>query len=163
MEDNDIIKQVLGTAYPNEIARLRVSVQDMSAVPISVFSNVTEAKSAMNSKKTRKDTDSSHDSSSHGNSSNNTVEYIWKLLGLNKIDISYACIGYAYDGSPILDHDDLVELLVAYGFSIDIVMAFVDDFAEHSSKNESTPIVMFRKNTADIRSSIEPVIDSAEK
>ena len=162
MEDNDIIKQVSGTAYPNEIARLRVSVQDMSVVPISVFSNVTEAKSAMSSKKIRKDTDSSH-GGGHSNSSNNTVEYIWKLLGLNKIDISYACIGYAYDGSPILDHDDLVELLLAYGFSIDIVMAFVDDFSEHSSKNEGTPIVMFRKNTADIRSSIEPIIDGAKK
>ena len=154
MEDNDIIKQVLGTEYPNEIARLRVSVPNLTVTPVTVFtnSNMPRKEDAMGKKKANKN-------ASGAKAANDTVEELWKCMGLSKIDISYACVGYAFDGSPILDHDDFVELLMAYGFSIDTVMAFVDDFAEHTKKDGNSPIIMFRKNVADIRSNVEPLFD----
>lgn len=126
---------------------------------MGIFGNSPAAESTM-SKKTKKNAKASDDGST--SSAQDTTEWIWKMLGLGKIDISYACIGYAFNGSMVLDHDDLVELFLAYGFSIETAMAFVDDFAEQSSKDSNAPIVMFRKNIADIRSIVEPIIDGTE-
>ena len=83
---------------------------------------------------------------------------IWKNLGLGKIDISYACVGYTLDGRPVLSQDYFIDLLVNYGFNMSAIMLFIDDFAKHAKKDDISPIVMYSMNTARIMTEIKPIV-----
>ena len=86
------------------------------------------------------------------------VDDIWKNLQSGKIDISYALAGYSYDGHPILNQDELVSLLINYGFSIQAVMPFIDEFAECAKDDPNGPIVMYSANSTRIVTEVEPIV-----
>jgi len=72
----------------------------------------------------------------------NAIDSIWEYLNAGNIDLGYAIVGYAFSGRAILDHDIFVNLLINYGFKIDVVLAFIDDFNEVSLEDDDFPIVM---------------------
>ena len=88
------------------------------------------------------------------------VEVMWKKMASGAIDMSYACVGYSMDGRPVLSHEDLVNLLINYGFAINDVLEFLDEFAEEATMSDGqSPIVMYSVNTAKIMTNIEPFSD----
>ena len=95
---------------------------------------------------------------SEQNADKKAIDEIWKHLGLGHIDISYACAGYSMDGRPILNHNELVDLLINYGFKIQDILPFIEDFASHSMNDNKSPIVMYSANTSAIMTSIEPIV-----
>lgn len=140
----DIIDQINNHAYPNALAKLRVSLKDMSIEHVGLTDN---GESEMAARKSSK------------NATNNAeVDLIWKNLGLGKIDISYACVGYTLDGRPVLSQDELINLLVNYGFNIQAIMLFIDDFAKYAEKDDTSPIVMYSVNTARIMTEVKPIV-----
>ena len=144
------------TAFPNELGRVLVSVKDMSITPIEARHaciGETMAKGQRKSKKTEKELKNEDTVPA---ADKKAVDDIWKHLGLGHIDLSYACVGYSMDGRPILNHDELVSLLVNYGFSIQDVLAFIEDFATNATEDMS-PIVMYTANTSAIMTEIKPI------
>ena len=139
----DIIDQINNHVYPNALAKLKVSLKDMSIEHVGLTDN---GESEMAAKKSSKNT-----------TSNAEVDLIWKNLGLGKIDISYACVGYTLNGRPVLSQDELINLLVNYGFNIQAIMLFIDDFAKNAEKDDTSPIVMYSVNTARIMTEIKPI------
>ena len=140
----DIIDQINNHVYPNALAKLKVSLKDMSIEHVGLTDN---GESEMAAKKSSKNT-----------SSNAEVDLIWKNLGLGKIDISYACVGYTLDGRPVLSQDYFIDLLINYGFNIQAIMLFIDDFAKNAEKDDTSPIVMYSVNTARIMTEIKPIV-----
>ena len=140
----DIIDQINNHAYPNALAKLKVSMKDMSIEHVGLTGN---GESEMAAKKSGKNA-----------SRNAEVDLIWKNLGLGKIDMSYACVGYTLDGRPVLSQDELISLLISYGFNMPAIMLFIDDFAKHAEKDGTSPIVMYSVNTARIMTEIKPIV-----
>lgn len=134
-------------------ATIKVSMKDKTVSRIDNRQDIEQLDMAKNSKNKK-------NANKTSNLSKSSVDAIWKCLGLNKIDISYACIGYTTDGRPILDHSLLIDLLVQYGFFIDHVFDFIDDFIKQSSSDSSLPIIMYSSNAARIMSEIEPIASS---
>lgn len=144
----DSIISVLNS-YPNQLGRIHVDIQAQAIIPVEEESIIdTMARSKKNKKE---------DSRKISKSSSKGVDKIWKHMGLGHIDISYACIGYSLDGRPIINHDDFVNLLMNYGFLMQDILPFIDDFATHSTEDKNSPIVMFTANSAAIMSSIKPI------
>ena len=150
------IKYNSSMVFSNEIGRVHASVKDMSIVPYEY----ERAEDIMaKEKKQRKGKDDKNSTKQvDQNVDKKAIDDIWKHMGLGHIDISYACVGYSMDGRPILNHDEFVNLLINYGFKIQDVLPFIDDFAEHSTKDDKSPIVMFTANTSAIMTNIEPII-----
>ena len=140
----DIIDQINNHVYPNALAKLKVSMKDMSIEHVGLTGN---GESEMAAKKSGKNA-----------SSNAEVDMIWKNLGLGKIDMSYACVGYTLDGRPVLSQDELISLLISYGFNMPAIMLFIDDFAKHAEKDGTSPIVIYSVNTARIMTEIKPIV-----
>ena len=140
----DIIDQINNHVYPNALAKLKVSLKDMSIEHVGLTGN---GESEMAAKKSIKNA-----------SRNAEVDLIWKNLGLGKIDMSYACVGYTLDGRPVLSQDELISLLISYGFNMPAIMLFIDDFAKHAEKDGTSPIVMYSVNTARIMTEIKPIV-----
>ena len=140
----DIIDQINNHVYPNALAKLKVSLKDMSIEHVGLTDN---GESEMAAKKSSKNA-----------MSNAEVDLIWKNLGLGKIDISYACVGYTLDGRPVLSQDYFIDLLINYGFNMSAIMLFIDDFAKHAKKDDTSPIVMYSMNTARIMTEIKPIV-----
>ena len=134
-------------------AVIRVSMKDKTVSRIDNGQDIEHLNMAKNSKNQKKDDGTS-------NLSKSSVDAIWKCLGLNKIDILYACVGYTTDGRPVLDHSLLIDLLVQYGFLIQHVLDFIDDFIKQSSSDSSSPIIMYSSSAARIMSEVEPIISS---
>ena len=140
----NIIDQINNHAYPNALAKLKVSMKEMSIEHVGLIDN------GVNEMAVKK--------SSKNASSSAEVDLIWKNLGLGKIDISYACIGYTLDGRPVLSQDELISLLINYGFTMLAIMPFIDDFAQQAKQNDKSPIIMYSVNTAKIMTEIEPIV-----
>lgn len=145
------------SSYPGELGRVHVSLGSMSITPLEVVEERVEEVMAKESKRKSKSKDKDNISESQ-NVDQKAIDAIWKHLGLGHIDISYACIGYSMDGRPILNHDEFVNLLVNYGFKIQDILPFIDDFASHSENDKKSPIVMFTANESAIMTSIEPIV-----
>lgn len=140
----DTIQQINSSFFPNALAKLRVSVKDRSIENVDL-SNSIKTPQTQESKPLE------------GQKKLPEVDEIWRNLGLGKIDISYACCGYTLDGRPILNQDDFINLLINYGFTMQAIMPFIEDFAEQSMQLDTAPIVMYSANTAKILSDIGPI------
>lgn len=140
----DTIQQINSRFFPNALAKLRVSVKDRSIenaeLPNSIKAPQMQKSKPLEDQKKLPE-----------------VDEIWRNLGLGKIDISYACCGYTLDGRPILNQDDFINLLINYGFTMQAIMPFIEDFAEQSMQLDTAPIVMYSANTAKILSDIGPI------
>ena len=90
--------------------------------------------------------------------SKNVVDDIWSRLDNGAIDIKYATVGYGPNGRLILDHDILVTLLINYGYKIDDVLAFIDDFNGMSENDNDFPLVMMNSHVYDIYENINPIV-----
>lgn len=145
--------------YPNEIGRVHVSLSHMQMVPVEAADHKMSLESmAKDIKKDGKHSKKSKTGeSSMQNADEKAIDDIWKHLGLGHIDISYACVGYSMDGRPVLSYDDFMNLLVTYGFKVQDVLKFIEDFASHSTSDEKSPIVMFTTNSSAIMTNIEPI------
>ena len=83
---------------------------------------------------------------------------MWKYMSMGKIDISYACVGYSYDGRPILDYNAFIDLLINYGFKIEDVLVFIDDFASCTENDDKAPIIMTSVNMSRIMTEIKKIV-----
>ena len=148
-------------SWQNELGRVHVSLKNQTIVPVET-TYIGDAMAKDNFKKSNKKSKNSNKSINaddvHSNIDKKAIDDIWKHLGLGHIDISYACVGYSMDGRPILNHDELVNLLINYGFNVKDVLPFIDDFASHSNSDSKSPIVMFTANTSAIMTNIEPIV-----
>ena len=75
---------------------------------------------------------------------NAEVEKIWKCFAMGKIDVSYARVGFTYNGRAVLDYSAFIDLLLNYGFKIEDVLTFIDEFADISENEDNTnlPVLM---------------------
>jgi hypothetical protein len=141
--------------YPNELAHIKVDMQNRIVEHVSE-NTIKEENEAMARKRSKK---SSNKSKNEPKKSSKEVNFMWKCMSLGKIDISYACVGYSFStGQPILDYSAFVDLLVNYGFAIQDVMSFIDEFAECSKEDNNAPIVMTNLNIARIMTEVEPIV-----
>ena len=131
--------------FPNALAKLHVSTKDDAVKLVEVYAN---EKGDDMPRKNKKD---------NGSSKYSSVESIWKNLGIGKIDISYACVGYTMDGRPVLDHSQFVDLLINYGYQVADALKFIDEFASYSEKEKTAPIIMTNINVSRICTEIEPI------
>lgn len=148
----NVVDQVNSRVYPNALAQLQVSVKDYS---IKNMGTLIDEADNMAAKK--KDTDQNKGHIQKKTHSNAEIDLIWKHLGLGNVDISYACCGYTLDGRPVLNQDELTNLLINYGFTMPSILEFIDDFAQQSITSANSPIIMYSANTAKIMTEIEPI------
>lgn len=139
--------------YPNALAHLRAYPQSKTIEVLGTFRSNEDmaARKKSNKGKNEDVIKPSHQSS--------TLETMWKFMGMGKIDISYACVGYTFDGRPVLNYAEFTDLLINYGFDINDVLAFIDDFVECAKSDEKGPIVMTTVNSSRIMTEIEPLVD----
>ena len=91
------------------------------------------------------------------------IDGIWEYLNAGNIDLRYAIVGYAFSGRAIIDHDIFVNLLINYGFKIDVVLAFIDDFNEVSLEDDDFPIVMISSHMQKIYEEINNLEECSAK
>lgn len=91
------------------------------------------------------------------------VEDIWKNLECGKIELGYAIVGYSCNGRPVVDHDVLVTLLINYGYKIDHILAFIDDFNAVSEDDSGFPMIVVNSSVSRIYEEVEPLSDSIYK
>ena len=140
--------------YPNALAHIKVHPQEKMIEVVETVKKFDDSSCQdINMKKERK----TKKSRSKNFSKNTGVEAIWKHMSSGNIDISYACVGYSYDGRPILDYTAFVDLLANYGFKIEDSLAFIDDFASCAYDDDKAPIVMTNINTARIMTEIKKI------
>ena len=147
--------------YPNALAHLRIDMQHKT-VQVLGLANQKEDTMAKKSRKSKKDNipeDSNAQSAATQDAEqvNPNVTSIWKYLGIGKIDLTYACAGYTLSGRMVIDHSSLVDLLINYGFKINDILAFIDEFASYEHEDDSMPIVMMNANMSRIMEDIEPI------
>ena len=152
----DILDQINNNAHPNELARFHVTIRDMDIQNISCTEEGVQENMARNRKSNRS-------SNKESQKKDPDIDLIWKNLGLGKIDMSYACIGYTDDGRPVLSRDDMTNLLMAYGFNIGPILDFIDDFAKCSYNDPKAPIVIYPRNMANIMRDIEPIVGNEDE
>ena len=145
--------------YPNALAHLKVYPQTQHIEFIDIDTNnvdTYDVETEQNMAPRKKNTKSSKKGK---NIDNKSLEMMWKLMSMGKIDISYACVGYAFDGRPVLDYTAFIDLLINYGFYIDDVLTFIDDFSSCAKNDPKAPIVMTNINTARIMTEIKPLVE----
>ena len=150
----NVVDQVNSRVYPNALAQLQVSVKDYSIKSIGTTINEADNMAAKN-----KDGGQNKENNHRKKHGNTEIDLIWKHLGLGNIDISYACCGYTLDGRPILNQDELTNLLINYGFTMPSILEFIDDFAQQSMTSANSPIIMYSANTAKIMTEIESILE----
>lgn len=162
------------------LARMKVSISSKSIskleVPKSIadadpstfsLDNLRRVDSSSKSRSSRKDEKmrkrSSSSSKRRSKKEIQAIDAIWKHLGDGSIDLTYAIVGYGFNGRPILDHDVFVNLLVNYGFAIRLVLEFIDDFNEVSLEDDEFPIVMVNSHMEQIYKEVRPLSGEEEE
>lgn len=86
------------------------------------------------------------------------VLQIWNDINDGKVNLTYAIAGYTYgDRLPIFNSQDLTMLLIQYGYDLQTIKEFIQDFVDVHDKNPNTPIVMVSANLANIYLSVKPI------
>ena len=86
------------------------------------------------------------------------VLQIWNDINDGKVNLTYAIAGYTYgDRLPIFNSQDLTMLLIQYGYDLQAIKEFIQDFVDVHDKNPNTPIVMVSANLANIYLSVKPI------
>lgn len=155
-------------AEPKPVAKMRVSVSGKnitklevprscplpsSAYVPSISSEREEGESSSTSSKKKKSKFSSSKTSKKKMRSREeaeAIDHIWECLSNGDIDLKYATVGYGFNSRSILDHDIFVNLLINYGFTIGIILDFIDDFNEVSLENDDFPMVMVNSHMTTI-------------
>ena len=88
------------------------------------------------------------------------IEDIWKRISSGDVNLYYATVGYGFNGRPVLDHDILVNLLINYGYKINDVMAFIDDFNDVSSEDDAFPMLMMNSHVHEIYEDVKHLDNS---
>lgn len=140
--------------FHDMLAKIHVSNSSKSIQSISLSdaakedddNSVKSKKTSAKSKTSRKSTAIEKD-----------IDRIWKAMDAGKIDISYACVGYSLDGRAVLDNSAFIDLLINYGFKIEAVMQFIDEFASIAKDDEFGPIVMINQNLSKIMTDIKEI------
>lgn len=153
--------------FPNALAVLRASMQDMS---ISTSMCTEEGELLVREKKTGKKSKAQTticygtaigQSSKLSKSTIDEIDEIWKALEAGRVDISYACAGYTLDGRVVIDQADFMSLLAAYGFNVNTIALFVDDFVKQTKDVKTAPILMCGINSAKILTEVVPLKKSS--
>lgn len=151
--------------YPNALAHLRVIPREMR---IEVVDDIEEdGDTPMASKKQDKPKGRKGKAKKDGNAEakhdgevkhSAEVEKIWKCFAMGKIDVSYARVGFTYNGRAVLDYSAFIDLLINYGFKIEDVLTFIDEFADIGENEDiNSPIVMMNANVSRIMAEVEPL------
>lgn len=88
------------------------------------------------------------------------IEDIWNRISSSEVNLYYATVGYGFNGRPILDHDILVNLLINYGYKINDVMAFIDDFNDVSLEDDTFPMLMMNSHVHEIYEDVKHLDNS---
>ena len=141
--------EMFGTKIDKPLARMKVSTTSKTITRLEVPKAVANADyltslatSAEETKETKRKKQLNSKKKKRSKEEVEAIDCIWRHLGDGSIDLKYATVGYSFDGRPILDHDVFVNLLINYGFTIDLILEFIDDFNEVSMEDDQFPIVM---------------------
>jgi hypothetical protein len=162
------------------LARMKVSISNKSISKLEVpkpiadadpstfsLDNLRDVYSSSKSRSSRKDEKmkkrSSSSSKKRSKEEMQVIDAIWKHLGSGSIDLTYAIVGYGFNGRPILDHDIFVNLLINYGFTIGPVLEFIDDFNAVSLEDNEFPIVMVNSHMEQIYKEVRPLSKEEEE
>ena len=163
---NLIGKDVDINDFPNALAHIKVYPQEQMIEVVSTSSKKENGimldkdySKKSNRRRKNKKSNEAFENKPH----NPNIDLIWKYMSLGKIDISYACVGYTYDGRPVLDHSAFVDLLVNYGFAVNDTVQFIDEFVNCAKDNDTSPIVMTNINVARITTEIKPLVETMKK
>ena len=146
-------------AYPNAMAIQQVDMKTHSMNNIAIVKNIKQEMelNKMAGKKQRRGKKNIE------NDQSATVIDMWKNVGTQRIDLNYAAIGRSLDGRLIIDYDIFINLLMTYGYMIDDIMEFIDDFAEKSSNVPNSPIVMISTHTARIMAEVPNIVNQGKQ
>lgn len=145
-------KKSLADSYPNAMAHIIVSMpqKTIERIDDGRLNNMAKNRSADGT------------DFEHRRESNSAIEAIWKNLAIGRIDLSFACVGYTLDGRLVLDHNNVIDMLIGYGFKPNDIFDFIDDYEKSSAKDSNAPIIMTNINSARISTEIEPLEDSED-
>ena len=148
------LKDIIKT-YPNVIAVQQVDMKTHLINNVTMMKDVKKEieYNKMANKKQRRGKKKIEDSQS------STIVDIWKNIGTGRIDLNYAVVGRSLDGQMIIDYDIFINLLMTYGYMIDDIMQFIDDFADKSTDVKNSPIIMINSHTARIMADVPNIVD----
>ena len=120
--------------------------------------NSSRKKLASRNVKEKKVSTTNHVQSKNKSNKLDKVLQIWNDINDGKVNLTYAIAGYTYgDRLPIFNSQDLTMLLIQYGYDLQTIKEFIQDFVDVHDKNPNTPIVMVSANLANIYLSVKPI------
>ena len=120
--------------------------------------NSSRKKLASRNVKEKKVSTTNHVQSKNKSNKLDKVLQIWNDINDGKVNLTYAIAGYTYgDRLPIFNSQDLTMLLIQYGYDLQAIKEFIQDFVDVHDKNPNTPIVMVSANLANIYLSVKPI------
>lgn len=120
--------------------------------------NSSRKKLASRNVKEKKVSTTNHVQSKNKSNKLDKVLQIWNDINDGKVNLTYAIAGYTYgDRLPIFNSQDLTMLLIQYGYDLQSIKEFIQDFVDVHDKNPNTPIVMVSANLANIYLSVKPI------
>lgn len=86
------------------------------------------------------------------------VDDIWDRIGRKEIDLDLCLAGQTYDGGrPIYDIDLMTTLLINYGYRIDFINAFEEEFSAAFDDEPPYPILMVGQGACKIYENVEHI------
>lgn len=152
--------EILGSfSHQNEpIAKMRISLEKKRITSVEVSAR---SSSSLNSAKdARSKTSRIVLKRKNDKDTIEVVEDIWKRISSQDINLYYAVVGYGPNGRPVIDHDILVNLLINYGYHIDHILPFIDDFNAVSEEDDSFPMIMLNSYTYEIYENVKSLKSS---
>ena len=97
----------------------------------------------------------------YGEYAEKSIRHIWEGFETDKIFLFHARVGAEYTKMfPIYDQSHMVDLLINYGYRIDVILMFLDEFARSSWKSDGSPrILMTDSYKLDIYENVEKLSD----
>lgn len=154
---NELADKIINNEfYPNALALLKVDASKKSVQLIGVAPERCDMRKKTNNKP-ESAPDNAHKDIKVSKKRLDAINKIWKNIGLGKIDISYACVGYTLNGRPVLEYGLFIDMLVNYGFNVDDAICFIDEFSDIASKDNASPVVMTDGRRAKIMTEVKPL------
>lgn len=145
-----------GIAETKPIAKMKASISKNTLSDIEIEPHLKAEMDSLDDVKTSTKMQSMSTSTLEEDDYDLQVNDIWEQLGEENIDLSYASVGYVMtSGRMILDNDLLVSLLINYGYQINVVLKFIDEFNEMGKEDDKIPLVVVSSHMDHIYSEVE--------
>lgn len=89
------------------------------------------------------------------------LRHLWQAVEDDRVLLSFAAVGYDYStGFPVYDYDILVDLLINYGYNVDVATMFAGELSRSKWRDGTRRVVMNSSRRVDIYSQVEKLPDN---